>query len=86
MGEPEFLTTDEAASLIRSTARTIQRYKREGKLPFMKMGSRVRFRRSHVLALLAPGAAVAVGKSWTRDAQELPSQILRAPSRKAEAA
>jgi excisionase family DNA binding protein len=84
--EPEFLTTDEAAALISVTPRTIQRYKAEGRLAFMTMGSRVRFRRQHVLALLQPGAIASPQKSWTRDAQELPAAFLRQPSRRAEAA
>jgi excisionase family DNA binding protein len=84
--EPEFLTTDEAAALISVTPRTIQRLKYDGKLAFMKMGSRIRFRRSNVLALLKPGFPTAPVKSWTptrfsRDADELPAGLLR-PVRK----
>jgi excisionase family DNA binding protein len=89
--EPEFLTTDEAAALISVTTRTIQRFKREGKLGFSKMGPRIRFRRQHVLALLKPGFPTAPVKSWqatriTEDASELPLAFRRAPSRPAEAA
>jgi excisionase family DNA binding protein len=91
MSEPEFLTTDEAAALIAVTSRTIQRFKYEGKLAFMKMGSRIRFRRSNVLALLKPGFPPAPQKSWeatrwTEDASELPASMTRAPARRAEAA
>jgi excisionase family DNA binding protein len=78
MSEPEFLTTDEAAALIAVTPRTTQRFKYEGKLAFMKMGSRIRFRRSNVLALLKPGFATAPAKSfaamrWTEDASVIGS-------------
>jgi excisionase family DNA binding protein len=88
MSKQEFLTTDEAAALIAVTPRTIQRFKYEGKLAFMKMGSRIRFRRSNVLALLKPGFPTAPVKSWTatritRDSDELPPGLLRPTGRSA---
>jgi hypothetical protein len=95
MNKDEWLTGKEAAELIKLTVRSLENYRAKGRLPFMKTetGS-VRYRRSHVEALLKPGtpSAVAPGKSWastrwtSNDASELPLQLRRMPSRPAEAA
>jgi excisionase family DNA binding protein len=79
----EFLSTREAAELIRVTERSILNYRQRGRLPFMKMDSgAVRFRREHVLALMKDQPAVTAPKSWqhtriTADAAELPEQFHR---------
>jgi excisionase family DNA binding protein len=91
---PSFLTIKEAAELLRCSESSISRMRSSGKLPFQKLGSNgVRFRKEHVEAMLsAPAQPAAPAKSWTstkwtsEDAKELPASILRAPSRRAEAA
>jgi excisionase family DNA binding protein len=90
---PSFLTTREAADLLKVSEKTIQRARSSGKLPFQKLGvNGVRFRREHVEALLSDGTpSAAPAKSWTatritRDSDELPEQLRRQPSRRAEAA
>jgi excisionase family DNA binding protein len=87
---PDFLTTREAAELLRVTERTILNFRKAGKLPYQKLGSQVRFRREHCLALMAPATVSTAGKSWTHtrisaDASELPHAYTREPSRKAAA-
>jgi excisionase family DNA binding protein len=84
---PDFLTTREAAELLRVTERTILNFRKAGKLPYQKLGSNVRFRRENVIALMGP-ATVTAPKSWTAtrwtgDAFELPASITR-PVRKSE--
>jgi excisionase family DNA binding protein len=87
----EYLTQREAADLLRVSERQISRYRASGKLAFLKLGTgSIRFHRAHVESLLSPAPRPVAGKSWqavriTPDAQELPSSILRAPSRKAAA-
>ena len=87
---PEFLSTREAADLLRVTERSILNFRKRGCLPFMKLDSgAVRFRRDHLLALMEDQPTAAPQKSWTHtrisnDSSELPPSILRAPSRKAE--
>jgi excisionase family DNA binding protein len=83
---PEFLSVREAAELLRVAKRTITNWRRSGRLPFATLdGGRIRIRRAHALALLAPVALPA--KSWqhTRhsDSDELPAALMR-PVRKAE--
>jgi excisionase family DNA binding protein len=85
---PEFLSTREAADLLRVTERSILNFRQRGRLPFMKMESgAVRFRREHVLALMEPQPNTAPAKSWQatryRDSDELPPGLLR-PVRKSE--
>lgn len=88
---PEFLSTREAADLLRVTERSILNFRQRGRLPFMKMESgAVRFRREHVLALMEPQPTVTPAKSWqatrhdmSEDAAELPPGLLRR-HRKAE--
>jgi excisionase family DNA binding protein len=85
---PEFLSTREAADLLRVTERSILNFRQRGRLPFMKMDSgAVRFRREHVLALMEPATVQPAAKSWqatrwTSDSQELPAALLR-PLRRA---
>jgi excisionase family DNA binding protein len=86
----EFLSTREAADLLRVTERSILNFRQRGRLPFMKMDSgAVRFRREHVLALMEAQPTVAPAKSWqatrwTSDySKELPASITRAPIRRA---
>jgi excisionase family DNA binding protein len=59
----DFLTTREAAELLRVTERTILNFRKAGKLAYQKLGSNVRFGREHVLALMGP-ATVTAPKSW----------------------
>jgi excisionase family DNA binding protein len=86
---PEFLSTREAADLLRVTERSILNFRKKGRLPFAKMESgAVRFRREHVLALMQDQPAPTAQKSWTptrwtEDASELPASITR-PIRKSE--
>jgi excisionase family DNA binding protein len=50
-----YLTTDEAAELLRVHPRSLWNWRREGRLPSLRLAGRgVRFRREHVLALLGP--------------------------------
>jgi excisionase family DNA binding protein len=80
---PDFLTTSEAASLLRCSEKSIQRARASGKLPFQKLGSNgVRFRREHVEALLSPATVPPPQRSFihtriTDDAAELPPAYLR---------
>ncbi|QIX62286.1 helix-turn-helix domain-containing protein [Hymenobacter sp. BT18] len=46
----ELLTVEQAAALFDVGVHTIHDWKRQGKLPFKKMGSRTYFRRGEVLA------------------------------------
>jgi excisionase family DNA binding protein len=84
---PEFLSTREAADLLRVTERSILNFRKRGRLPFAKLDSgAVRFRREHVLALMEDQPQLPA-KSWIasrhRDSDELPPGLLR-PVRKAE--
>jgi excisionase family DNA binding protein len=82
---PSYLTTAEAATLLRCSEKTIGRMRASGKLPFMKLGGSVRFRSEHVEAMLQPAAPPA--KSWiaTRqsDSDELPPGLMRSIRRAA---
>ena len=51
-----YLTDGEAAALLRGTERSIARFKADGRLPSMKLGSYVRFRREDVERMLEPSA------------------------------
>jgi excisionase family DNA binding protein len=44
------MTVDEVAALLRTTRRTVYRYKREGSIPFLRIGRRLLFSRQAVLA------------------------------------
>jgi excisionase family DNA binding protein len=52
--EPKILTVREAAELLRVTERCIAQWKADGRLPAMKLGGYIRFKREDVLALLQP--------------------------------
>jgi excisionase family DNA binding protein len=84
----EFLSTREAADLLRVTERSILNFRKSGRLAFMKMDSgAVRFRRENALALMEPQPAVA-GKSWTATRQSdedlgLPPMSMLRPVRRA---
>jgi excisionase family DNA binding protein len=86
---PEFLSTREAAELIRVNERSILNYRKTGRLPFAKLDSgAVRFRREHVLALMKDQPAPAAPKSWTAtrpsdDDLALPPMAMLRPVRKA---
>jgi excisionase family DNA binding protein len=61
-----YLTAPEAAALLRVTERTIARFKASGRLPSLRLGPYVRFRRADVERMLEPasrapitGAAIA---------------------------
>jgi excisionase family DNA binding protein len=59
--ELTILTTREAADLLRVSPRSLQRWRAQGLLPAVSLGAQiVRFRRSDVLALLAPGTRPSV--------------------------
>lgn len=45
----EFLTTDELCEWLKTTRRTIERWRKNG-LPFYKIGSSVRFKKEEVLS------------------------------------
>jgi excisionase family DNA binding protein len=85
---PEFLSTREAADLLRVTERSILNFRKRGRLPFAKLDSgAVRFRREHVLALMEDQPQLPA-KSWqhtriSNDSSELPPGLLR-PVRKSE--
>jgi excisionase family DNA binding protein len=85
---PDLLTQREAADLLRCSERQIARYRASGRLPFQKLDNGVRIRRQHAEALLStpvqPAAKSWQATRWTRDAQELPESLTRAPSRKPE--
>jgi excisionase family DNA binding protein len=56
-----FLTTSEAADLLRVQARTIQYWAKSGRISALRISGRgVRFKREDVLALLLPGARPSV--------------------------
>jgi excisionase family DNA binding protein len=52
----EVLTAREAADLLRVTVRTVQRMALEGRLPYFRVGNRLRFYRADLLALTAKDA------------------------------
>jgi excisionase family DNA binding protein len=54
---PQVLTAAEVAALYRVRVDTIYTWARDGRLPAVRMGNRLRFRRADVEALLAGGAA-----------------------------
>ena len=63
MPEPEFLTVDEVAELLRVSARTVQRLLKEGKLPGVRVGRQWRIPRAELVAYLkAPTRASAEGR------------------------
>lgn len=53
----ELLTTAEVADLLRVTRQTLTRWRKDGKLPAVKIGRLVRFKRSDVEALLTTEGA-----------------------------
>jgi putative molybdopterin biosynthesis protein len=85
---PSYLTQREAADLLRVSERQISRDRASGRLPFLKLGGNVRFRREHVEAMLSPATVQPTApKSWTvtrqsADSAELPPGLLR-PARRA---
>jgi excisionase family DNA binding protein len=54
---PVLMTFKEVAALLRISDRHAAKLKADGKLPFVKIGSSVRFDRIDVLNLLQPGKA-----------------------------
>jgi excisionase family DNA binding protein len=59
-----YLTAPEAAALLRVTERSIARFKADGRLPSLKLGPYVRFRREDVEKLLErSGAARSCGRA-----------------------
>jgi excisionase family DNA binding protein len=84
----EFLSTREAADLLRVTERSILNFRKRGRLPFAKMESgAVRFRREHVLALMEDQPAPPAPKSWqatrqTDDDLGLPPMAMLRPARR----
>jgi excisionase family DNA binding protein len=53
----EFLTVDEVADLARVSAKTVRRWEKTGRLPSVRIGAVLRFRRVDVDRLLSPRAA-----------------------------
>jgi excisionase family DNA binding protein len=49
-----YLTAGEAAALLRVTERSIARFKASGRLPSLRLGPYVRFRREDVEKMLEP--------------------------------
>jgi excisionase family DNA binding protein len=58
-GDPELLTTEEVASRLRITPRTLKRWRADepDRLPFVRVGSRIRYRAADVDALIRSGDA-----------------------------
>lgn len=54
--DPELLTVDEAAELLRVTAQTVRRWVAEGRLPALRLGRAHRIPRAHLTARI-PGLA-----------------------------
>lgn len=50
--QPSLLTLKETAALLRHHPKTVERWARDGKIPFYRVGSRVLFQRSDVLQWL----------------------------------
>jgi excisionase family DNA binding protein len=46
---PEFLTTEEAAELLRVSTRTLRRWMERGKVPYIRLGRKFLFRRVQLL-------------------------------------
>jgi len=55
LADDEVLTAEEAAELLKVSTKTLLRHARDGQVPGVKLGRVWRFRRSELLALLAPG-------------------------------
>lgn len=55
MPEDEYLTTDEAAKLLKIHRDTVRRLIREGKLPSIKIGGQYRIRRRDIDTRLSEG-------------------------------
>ncbi len=49
--QSEFIEVDEVCSILKISKVTLHKWKRQGKLPFYRLGSRILFRRSDVMAL-----------------------------------
>ncbi|MEO0260575.1 MAG: helix-turn-helix domain-containing protein [candidate division WOR-3 bacterium] len=63
MHEPEFLTVEEVAELLRVSTRTVQRLLKEGGLPGVRIGRQWRIPRAELLAhLKVPTRAFAEGR------------------------
>ena len=63
MREPEFLTVEEVAGLLRVSTRTVQRLLAEGQLPGVRVGRQWRIPRAELLAYLrGPTRASAEGR------------------------
>ena len=70
MPEPQFLTVDEVAELLRVSSRTVQRLLAEGKLPGVRIGRQWRIPRAELLAYLrGPTRAFAEGRRERRTDQ-----------------
>ena len=50
--KPELLTTNEVAKLLRVTSNTIHTMRRDGRLPGIKLGGVVRYRKDDVQRIL----------------------------------
>jgi excisionase family DNA binding protein len=46
-----YLTLEETASIFRANPRTVRRWIKQGKIPFLKLGRRYLFRESELFAL-----------------------------------
>jgi len=53
---PEYLTNKEAADYLRCAPLTLWRYRRAGKLPYSRIGSKLLYKRSDLDALVAIGS------------------------------
>lgn len=50
--DSEFLTTEELATLLRIREQTVRAWAREGRIPFVKVGSDYRFIKEEVISTL----------------------------------
>jgi len=56
--QPELLTQEEVAALLKVTVRTVERWQHEGVLPYLRMGHAIRFHWPSVVQHLIANFAV----------------------------
>jgi excisionase family DNA binding protein len=50
--ETELIDSKEAASLLRVSLPTLHKWKKQGRIPFQRIGTRIRFNKAEVLATI----------------------------------
>lgn len=67
----KLLTTNQVAELLSTTPRSVLRWARNGTLPAVQLGKRIRVRKRHALAMLTPAVSETLPSKREKVAQAI---------------